>query len=234
MEAEIIGMRAQQDDLLRTLGQHMAEIVHELRAPLAGMHGQLQVMERQLTKEGVVSQQWRFALLYDEMSRMSDMLEQCLQLTGRRPAARRQLYLETVVRQVAELLHSLIVSRNMTCELQLAPSLPPVLADERLLKQVLINLVVNAVEAGRPGGHLCLRLDMYDHFQRIHVVDDGAGIATEVLERIWEPFFTTKQQGTGLGLAIARRIAEEHGGMLTVTSQPGAGSCFCFQLPVSA
>lgn len=231
MEAEIVGIRTQQEDLLRTLGEHMAEIVHELRAPLAGMHGQLQVMERQLAKEGIVSQQWRFALLYEEISRMSEMLEQYLQLMGRRPPTRQPLFLEKTIRQVVELLRGLILSRNIECELQPEPSLPPVTADERLLKQVLINLIVNAVEAVGAGGSLCIRLNVSDHWQCLYVIDNGPGMAADVLERIWEPFFTTKQQGTGLGLAIARSIAEEHGGTLSVTSAPGKGSCFCLKLP---
>uniref|UniRef100_UPI001F5881E6 HAMP domain-containing sensor histidine kinase n=1 Tax=Anaeromyxobacter oryzisoli TaxID=2925408 RepID=UPI001F5881E6 len=117
---------------------------------------------------------------------------------------------------------------------EVAGGLPPVLADRDQVLQVLLNLVRNALDAMRAGGTLRLAARRAGNVVAFEVTDTGAGIAAEDLPRVFEPYFTTKEGGTGLGLAIARRIAEEHGGTLEVTSRLGEGATFTLGLPIAA
>jgi signal transduction histidine kinase len=117
------------------------------------------------------------------------------------------------------------------------PDLPPVLADPNQLQQLLINLVVNALEAMAPGGRVEVAAARREHEARpgvaIAVADTGPGIAADVLPRVFEAFFTTKPagQGTGLGLAICREIVTQHGGDIGITSRDGAGTTVTVWLP---
>ncbi|ABC83109.1 sensor histidine kinase [Anaeromyxobacter dehalogenans] len=118
-------------------------------------------------------------------------------------------------------------------ERAIAPDLPAVLADRDQVMQVLLNLVRNALDAMPSGGRLRLAAYRDRDAVAFEVSDSGPGIAPGDLERVFEPYFTTKPGGTGLGLAIARRIAEEHGGALDAASSPGAGATFTLRLPVA-
>jgi two-component system, NtrC family, nitrogen regulation sensor histidine kinase NtrY len=118
---------------------------------------------------------------------------------------------------------------------EVAPGLPPVLADRDQILQVLLNLVQNALDAMPRGGALGLSARAAEGGGvAFAVTDTGPGLAAADLERVFEPYFTTKEGGTGLGLAIAQRIAEEHGGRLEVASAPGAGATFTLVLPAAA
>nr|HPI77199.1 ATP-binding protein [bacterium] len=115
--------------------------------------------------------------------------------------------------------------------------LPQIEADPELLKEMLVNLMVNACEAMPEGGHILIVEEMADdeglgRVARVAVSDDGPGIPERLLESISEPFFTTKETGTGLGLSIATRIINEHGGRLDVLSVEGEGAAFIVSIPI--
>ena len=105
------------------------------------------------------------------------------------------------------------------------------MADERLLKQAVLNLILNAVQAMTNGGELILAVSDGSDEAIIDVIDTGSGIEPEVISRIFDAYYSTKKSGTGLGLAMTRRIAEEHGGRVTVSSEVGKGSDFALHLP---
>jgi signal transduction histidine kinase len=113
-----------------------------------------------------------------------------------------------------------------------APHLPPLKADRNYLKQLLLNLILNGVQAMPEGGTLTLEAGRSNSHLSLWVTDTGIGIPEEMLPKIFEPYFTSKSNGSGLGLAIARRIAEAHGGTLTVESEVGNGSRFQASLPL--
>jgi signal transduction histidine kinase len=106
-----------------------------------------------------------------------------------------------------------------------------IMADERLLKQAVLNLILNAVQAMPNGGELILSVNEADDEAVIDVIDTGSGIEPEAISRIFDAYYSTKKSGTGLGLAMTRRIAEEHGGRVTVASEVGKGSNFALHLP---
>jgi signal transduction histidine kinase len=114
----------------------------------------------------------------------------------------------------------------------MAESTPEVWLDEGLLRQVLENLLRNAVESITGNGAVEIETDVVDHYVVIRIKDTGVGISAEAQDKLFEPFFTTKAQGTGLGLATSQQIVFEHNGHLLVESKPGEGSVFSVLLPI--
>ena len=137
---------------------------------------------------------------------------------------------------VLRLTHSELIGHGVTVSVQLAPGLPKVRGDRVALQQVLLNLVVNACDAMRQDQPLGRELTVAttqdgDGAVRVAIVDRGAGIAAEGIERVFEPFFTTKEHGLGLGLAICRSIVAAHGGRLGAANNADRGATFWFTLP---
>ena len=119
-------------------------------------------------------------------------------------------------------------------QLRLRRSPHPIVAnvDPKLIKQAVLNLMLNGMHAMPNGGEMILAASNGDGRAVIDVIDTGSGITPEAQEKVFQAYYSTKKGGTGLGLAMARRIAEEHGGRITVSSEPGKGSDFALHLPV--
>jgi len=120
---------------------------------------------------------------------------------------------------------------KISCELQLDPHLEPVAADADMLHRAISNLVLNAMDAMPQGGVLTLRTRAEDGKVLIEVADTGSGLTPEECERIFTPYYTSKQHGTGLGLAIVQSVVSDHGGSVRVRSEPGRGTAFVIELP---
>ena len=146
------------------------------------------------------------------------------------------LDLNEVVRDVMRLMRSDLMNRNVTVSAELAPDLPQVLGDRVHMQQVLLNLVMNGCEAMIDGGERRPRLSVQTRVAHangveVAVIDEGRGIAPDDVERIFEPFVTTKPQGMGLGLAVCRTIIQAHGGRLWAANNADRGATFHFVLP---
>jgi signal transduction histidine kinase len=142
-----------------------------------------------------------------------------------------------VIRGVAQLVQAQLEApgrAKINCELQLEPHLQPVPADPELLHRAISNLVLNALDAMPQGGTLTLRTRHEDGNTLIEIADTGAGLTPEECERIFTPYYTSKQYGTGLGLAIVQSVVSDHGGRVRVHSEPGRGTTFVIELPKSA
>jgi two-component system, NtrC family, nitrogen regulation sensor histidine kinase NtrY len=142
--------------------------------------------------------------------------------------------LNEVVEDSARLFHSQLTAPGrppIQCRLELAPSLEPIAGDSELLHRALSNLILNAIEAMPNGGTLTLRTRPEEGRTYVAVSDTGSGLTLEERDRLFTPYFTTKQSGTGLGLAIVQSVISDHGGRITVQSQPGHGTTFSIELP---
>jgi signal transduction histidine kinase len=155
--------------------------------------------------------------------------------------------LPVLLDRVVELHAHELETRGAVVVREYARDVPPIQADEEALYQALVNVVSNAVEAMGPGGRLTLRLGWHDGTElragrarlfnrrvRIEVSDTGTGIAPSDAERVFNPFFTTRDGGTGLGLALTHKIVDDHSGTIDFQSRPGAGTTFRITLPVAA
>jgi signal transduction histidine kinase len=173
------------------------------------------------------------ALMQGEVSRLNASVEQFLSLARPLNLRYEKIDFDEFLRETTILMEGDARSSRVHIENRVAPNLPPLAADRNYLKQLLLNLVLNGIQAMPQGGTLSVEADRAQEFFRLRVTDRGVGIEPDQLKKIFEPYFTTKTNGSGLGLAIARRIVEAHGGKITASSVPKQGSCFQVLLPMA-
>jgi signal transduction histidine kinase len=214
---------------LAAVGELAASIAHEVRNPLAGMKGALQVLRKDLAvKPGNLE-------VVDELLAQIDRLEQLVRdlLTYARPRAlRRQRFdLHEMLDRVLRLYKDDSDSLGITVRRAYGPGTGEVEADPTQMEQVFLNLIHNAMQAMEKGGTLSVETRAKNDVIEITFRDTGKGIAAADLPRIFQPFFTTKHRGSGLGLPIVIKIAEAHGGKISLNSELGSGTTATLTLP---
>lgn len=215
---------------LATLGELAAGLAHEIRNPLAGIAGVIEIIGRDLppsspNREVLVEVQ-------QEVLHIKRILSDLLDYARPKPPEFCVADLNATAEHAVSLARQQTLSRPIEIELQRADGMPPMAHDTGQIQQVLLNLLLNAIQAIPSEGRVRVELESQADFARVAVSDTGRGISPEHLPNIFRPFFTTKGQGTGLGLSLAHRIAEAHGGRIEVESQPGKGSRFVVWLPL--
>jgi signal transduction histidine kinase len=219
-----------QGERLAALGELSAIVAHEVRNPLGVIFNSLGSLRRLVRPTG--DAKMLFDIVEEEADRLNrivgDLLDFARPSTPEvRPELLDRVVEDAVVAAMAQQGTFIDVARDMD------GSLPPVAMDARLVRQAVLNVAVNAVQAMPRGGRITIRTRREGDDALLEVEDTGAGIPDEVKERIFEPFFTTKASGTGLGLAVVKRIVEGHGGRVGVRSAPGQGTVFSLRFPVA-
>jgi len=230
----LLDERLLQQDRLATLGQLLSGIVHELNNPLTAVAGYAELMRGEHLRAPVRQQVKRIS---DEAARASRILKGILLFARGEDQARRPVDIVELLERTLSLRAYEFTVENIRLLREYEPGLPPVAANPTQLQQVFLNLLLNAEQAirSRPR-HGCITLRVRQPSAggplQVEVADDGPGIPRALLPRLFEPFFTTKPAGagTGLGLSISRAILQEHGGEITVESQPGQGTIFRVEL----
>ncbi len=230
-ELERAQHRLVQRERLAALGELSAVVAHEVRNPLGVIFNSLGSLRRLVRPTGDAK------LLLDIVGEEADRLNRIVGdlLDFARPSTP-DLRPERLDQIMDEAVAAALAPKPAAVEVahDLDPALPPVLVDARLVRQAILNVAVNAVQAMPRGGRITLRTRREGRDAVVEIEDSGAGIPAEVSARIFEPFFTTKASGTGLGLAVVRRIVEGHGGTVSVRNQPGAGAVFSLSFPLAA
>ncbi|HEX7625228.1 MAG TPA: ATP-binding protein [Anaeromyxobacteraceae bacterium] len=235
-EKRELSRRAQMAEKLAAVGTMTAGLSHEIRNPLNAAALQLTVLERRvqkLDKEAQPPLLEPLHLVRDEIRRLDHILEDFLQFARPREFRPRAIAVATVLTKVLDLLEGEAERRHIALERDFA-DVPPVAGDEERLRQVVMNLALNALDAVERGGTVrvsCAREDSAPQEVAIYVDDSGPGIAPDLRDRIFEPFFTTKAQGSGLGLSIVHAIVTQHGGTITIEDAPRGGARFALRLP---
>ncbi len=215
-------------DRLSALGELSAGMAHEIRNPLGSIRGTAEILQDGIPPEDPRAEFAR--ILVREVDRLNRVVQDFLDFARPVEPDRGPLDLNALLRDVMALTRPQAIKQGVELKL-MAGSIPPVAAKGEQLRQAFLNLVLNALQAMPQGGSLELETDSGDDQVRVRFADTGVGIPPEHLDRIFNPFFTTKQEGTGLGLAITHRIVQGHGGRIDVVSRPGAGTTFTLQFP---
>ena len=218
---------------LAAVGRLSARMAHEVRNPLGAITLNVDMLAdlvRECPGSAMGEAQDLVRSIREELRGLAVLTDE-YRVAARLPRPRfEEDSLNDVVTEVVAFLRPLAERQGVQLTLELDPRLQSVTFDRDLLKQAIRNLLKNSLEALPHGGRIGIRTGCDDDMAMIAVSDDGPGIAPEAAARLSEPFFTTKPQGTGLGLSIAREVAREHGGALTWTSKPGAGTEFVLRL----
>jgi two-component system, sporulation sensor kinase E len=246
-EARAKTFQAIENERVQALTLLAASVAHEIGNPLNALHIHLQLMDRELKKvrnalhpenaadgleAGVGRLQEYLHVAKGEIDRLDYIVTEFLDAL--RPRAPRLALgsLNQVIRETLDLLEPEIKNRGQTVVEKLSSQLPEVPFDAGQIKQVLVNLIKNAIQAMSRGGQLTVQTGSSSEGVWVSISDTGRGIPEEKLNRIFEPFFTTKKKGSGLGLMIVQRIVRDHGGRIDLESKPGQGTIFRVWLPL--
>jgi signal transduction histidine kinase len=226
-----VASRLARVDQLASLGQLAAGLAHEIKNPLAGIQGALELLRDETTDESTGR---LYREMLDELRRVNGILQRLLESGRPAPLRITRTDLGRLLAETAELLRPSLRRQGVTLTSETAGGLPPVEVDPSKIRQVLVNLIQNAAEAlHERSGHVAVRASHFPDERAVvlAVEDDGPGIRPEHLAQLFEPFFTTKFAGTGLGLSISKSLVEQHGGRIEVSSEPGRGTSFLIFLP---
>jgi len=214
---------------LSALGELSAGLAHEIRNPLGSIRGTAEIIRDPGTG---AEQRGEFAdILVREVDRLNHVVTNFLRFAHPAPVGKQQTCLNRVVDELLDFSAAEHRRQKIVVSFERA-ELPEVPVDADQLKQVLLNITLNAVQAMPNGGELHIVTRNEAGQVVVQVTDSGPGIAPEVLPRIFNPFYTTRHTGSGLGLAISQRIIQAHGGQIGVRNRPGAGASFEVVLPV--
>lgn len=233
---EFTTRRIMESERLAHIGQLAAGVAHEINNPLQGIvtYSHL-LLERVSTKNGT---RQSLEKIVKQADRCRDIIRGLLDFSRQRKPEKRLSNVNRVLEECVSLLDNQVLFHNIRMVQHLSPDLPQVFMDPSQIQQVFMNMILNAAEAMKGGGQLTLttRRVPADQAVEVEFTDTGHGIKEEDLDRIFSPFFTTKEvgHGTGLGLAISYGIVKEHKGTITVESEEGQGATFTIRLPVSS
>ena len=237
-EKRDLARRAQATEKLAAVGTLMAGLSHEIRNPLNAMAFQLSVLERRVKRLADPSQGpllEPLVLVREEIRRLDHILEDFLQYARPRSFHPEPVPIRPLLARVTDFLRRQAEERQVRLEVagDGGASLPPMRGEEERLRQVLIDLTVNALEATPSGGLVRLSAGREGDMAWVIVDDTGPGVPVELRDRLFEPFFTTKAQGSGMGLSIVHAIVMQHGGSLEVVSSPEGGARFFLRVPLA-
>ncbi|MFG6495998.1 PAS domain S-box protein [Fictibacillus sp. UD] len=217
-----------QSDKLSIVGQLAASVAHEIRNPLTSLKGFVQLLQE---CEQIETANY-YNIMFKELNRIDQIMGQLLLLAKPQAKTYKKTSLPELVEFVETLLQPEALKQNIEIESVLCESLPLITAEENELKQVLINVIKNAMDAMSIGGTISIEGKREDDLVHLIVKDQGCGISSDRLARLGEPFYTTKEKGTGLGLMVSSKIMKEHKGELKFYSEEGRGTTVSLILPV--
>ncbi len=231
----ILDRKSRQSERLAELGTLTGGLAHELKNPLSTISLNLQLLREDIPADDPANARIanRIVTVQREAGRLKEILDDFLRYGGKLELDRRPTDLIELCQDLIDFFSPQAQTQKVALRLQTPPQ--PVLADAdpRLIKQAVMNLIINALQAMNQPGEIMLIVSKTPSWAVIDVIDTGDGIPDDVRELVFAAYYTTKRAGTGLGLAMTRRIIEEHGGEITFTSEKGKGTDFIIQLPLA-
>ncbi len=220
----------QRSERLAALGKMAAGVAHELRNPLSSIKGLALLLKSKSSDEG--SSVETADILVQEVERLNRSIEELLDYAKPAKLNKISLDVNVVVEKTIQLVAMDLQAQGISLDSHLAEGLPEIMVDEDKLNQVFLNLFLNGIQAMANGGILTVTSMRRGDTLAVVIEDTGTGVAESNLARVFDPYFTTKNDGTGLGLAMSAKIVEEHEGKIILTSEPGKGTRVEVMLPV--
>jgi two-component system, sporulation sensor kinase E len=224
-----------EDERVKSILELAAGVAHELGNPLNSLNIHLQVMQRQLNrlKDFPNSEKLdkSLSICSGEVERLDSIITHFLEAVRPRKPQLHDLDLIAPLEESVEFLGPELEGAGIRVDIELASSLPPIQGDRDQIKQVFFNVIKNARQAMKAGGIIRIRAFSDDEFVYIQVGDTGEGIPQENLRKVFQPYFSTKQEGHGLGMMIVERIMRDHGGQIGLDSRPSVGTLVTLQFP---
>jgi signal transduction histidine kinase len=231
-ERKHLEQQVQNSERLASIGKLAAGVAHEINNPLGGILNCLyNIRKGTLTPERA---QEYLHFMEDGIRRVQRIVRQLLDFSQQREPELALTDLHSILDRVLVLTEHVFLAKQATLSKVYDPTLPPVMVDAHMIEQVVMNLILNAVQALNEGGQVILRTRKREEGCEIEVEDTGCGISAEIRPHIFDPFFTTKGtgEGTGLGLSVSLGIVQRHGGEMFVDSEEGKGTRFTVRLPL--
>ncbi len=223
--------QVRRQERLAALGSMVAGVAHEIRNPLGIIRGSAQILNKRF--KGVENEEGLSEFIIEEVNRLSRVVNDFLMFARPPVPTLESLEVEDMIDQVLAYTTNQQSTETYTYQKDIQPDLPPIGADIGLCRQVFLNLFINAQDAMPQGGTILIRCKKRAQREiAIEIIDQGSGIEPEKLERIFDPFYTSKDSGTGLGLSLVHQIMSSHGGKVEVESHPAHGSIFRVIFPV--
>ena len=222
-----------QTEKMAALGRMAAAIAHEINNPLAGILLFSTNLAKKVPEEGPLKE--GLDIIIHETIRCKSIIQELLEFSREREPQKALKNINDVINKALSILENEFRLHHISTDKALSAELPDTLLDINQMEQVFVNLLLNAVEAIQEKGVITIKsyLDRSQSYAIIEIIDTGCGIAPDDLNKIFEPFFSTKPKGTGLGLAVSYGIVRNHQGDIKVSSQPGSGTCFTIEIPVT-
>ena len=215
---------------LSSMGEMAAGISHEIRNPLGIIRSSAELLKKKVAK--VDPENSIPDIIVEEASRLNSIITDFINYAKPRSPNIAACRVEDVIEKNITFLEAQIKAQGYVIKKNYQNSLPEIMADGTMLYQSFLNILINAMQSMPDGGRILVEISSSDHLITVHFDDEGQGIPNENLEKIWDPFFTTKEMGTGLGLGIVKNIVESHGGSIQIVNRPVRGTRVTIELPV--
>lgn len=225
-------------DRMVTIGELSAILAHEIKNPMNSIIINLEVLKSSLSEAVTQSDnpsaersKKYLNVIEGEIRRLDKVIKGFLDFANPEQTTKVKFNLNRVIREIRDLMILELENNGIQLKLELEDELPPVLGSSDQIKQAIINLLLNALQATGSGGEIHIRSYPKNGNVVVSISDTGKGMSNETLREIFKPYFTTKEKGSGLGLSIVHRVIREHGGEVDVESKEGKGTSFVIQLP---
>jgi PAS domain S-box-containing protein len=232
---DVTERRQMEQMLLRTerlaaMGHMAAALAHEINNPLQSISGSIDLLLNYRVDK--TKQEEYLQTAHRELQRLMTVTHSMLDFSRPPGIERRSICISDPIRHALALSQKELEHRGIEVRISLPDDLPPVLASHDQLVQVLLNLMINALEAMSQGGRLSIEANCSEEHLEVSITDDGPGLSPEAVDRLYQPFYTTKPSGTGLGLSVSYNIMQQHGGTIVAGNAPGGGAVFTISLPL--
>jgi two-component system sensor histidine kinase HydH len=226
---EQMRLQLERSQKLSLVGQVAAGVAHELKNPLASIKGAVEIISDESTADG--DRDEFKSILFREIKRMDGTVTEFLEFARPKPTRIEELDLSLLVRSSLRQIEPQANKESIRIAEEIQPDIRQQ-GDREKLHQMILNIMLNAIQASRPEGTVSVRLSTQSQSVNLEIADQGEGITQGDIERVFEPFYTTRASGSGLGLAIVKSIVDAHGGYINIVSTPEAGTTVTVRLPL--